>query len=141
MTQVYSIDEVGLFPPNTDLVGLGAITTRLVGEGTVEGTLSAGNDASVNVSVNTPLKSGTMFFTTFGLRVDTDNNTHLWPDGASLTAGQKNVNVNGPYLLLHETIPASGNYGFGFRFSNKDSITHTYYILVQIHIWYGRSGA
>ena len=61
--------------------------------------------------------------------VDTDDNNHIWPNGASLTSAQKKVrrSLTPDWAFSND---ATGERVFLFSLENYDTASHTYYVRI-----------
>jgi hypothetical protein len=100
-----------------------ASTTLTVDSGEIE-------TFSIDVSLDTP--KNTLYNVFFSVYVDTNNNAnYLYPYGSSLSAGQKAL------IFTHWDDQRYANMTTGARryaveFINYDSVTHIYYVYVQV---------
>jgi hypothetical protein len=76
----------------------------------------------------------------FSIRVDVNDDAHLWPSGASLTNGQRTLRLTNwtDFITSSDT---QNIRAYKIRIENSDVDTHTYYVLFKAYTFASAGGS
>lgn len=102
--------------------------------------INAGAQVTINVTTTPASNILTLWNHLFSIRVDTNDDEHLFPDGDSLSGGQANAQL-AQWIDYASSSDESNIRVHKIAIRNNDSVAHVYHILYKAYVIASVSGS